>query len=333
MRLHLFGASVTAQSIHHKTGEAVGYAEHLKERLSSVYNELEVEVTAAGSSHFNDAGYCLLPEVIDSRPDILILDWHTTCLATFDDRLWKAAIGLIRESGIKTIITIFPKLSCFEAHKERPNVAQARDVVGGNIFLLNLSLCKDFNPAIHLRDEVHTTSAGGAFYAEALVSKICSILTKEEEVSSDLESPFFLSDEKESIPSVSKYAFGLDFVSCQNISFVVSPDSNLYKPSLVLHGKIGPFSPIVRLLKSGEYLSKISVWDPWCSWTRTNYTSVPLSGPYAISEEYQLEVADEVPAYFECRDQGFDFAPYKKRELLLKSIYCIGGVSSSVCHD
>jgi hypothetical protein len=332
MKVHLFGASVTAQGVTHKTSETVGYAEHLKVKLSSVYDNLEVEVTAAGSSHFNDAGYCLLPEVISSRPDILVLDWHTTGLATFDDKLWRAAIELIRDAEIKTIITIFPRRSDFEAQKERANVSQARDIIGGNIFLLNLSSHEEFNPAIHLRDDVHTTAAGGAFYADLLASKIDNILSQDEEASSS-EKIIILPDKNEGIPSVGKYNFGDDFISCKNVSFIVSPDSSFRKPTIVLHAKIGPFSPIVRLRKGGEDISTISIWDPWCYWTRTNYKSIPLGAAFSTPEEFQLIVTNETPAYGECRDKTFDFTPYKDKDLLLISMYCIGGALSSVRHD
>jgi hypothetical protein len=85
-KVHLLGASVTAQALQHKADEAIGHAKCLKVILSLVYNDLEFEVTSAGSSHFNDAGYCLLPGVINSRPDILALDWHAAGLTTFNEK-------------------------------------------------------------------------------------------------------------------------------------------------------------------------------------------------------------------------------------------------------
>ena len=332
MRVHLFGASVTAQAFNHKTGEATGYAVHLKDKLLSAYQNLEVQVTAAGSSHFNDAGYCLLPEVIKSRPDIIVLDWHTTGLASFDERLWRAAIELIRESGIKTIIAILPKLDRYGAQRDRPNIAQASNIVGENIYLLNLSSHKDFNPAIHLRDEVHTTSSGGAFYAGLLASKISNILSQDDKDSSSKRLQIS-SNEKESIPTVSKYIFGDDFISCKSISFVVSPDSSFINPSIVLHTKIGPFSPIARLRKGEEDVSTISIWDPWCHYTRTNYKSIPLGASFSTPEEFKLITTSETPAYSECRDQTFDFTPYKDKNFLLISMYCIGGALSSVHYE
>jgi hypothetical protein len=331
MLVHLFGASVTGQAFHHKTGEATGYAVHLKDKLLSAYKDSEVQVTAAPSSHFNDAGYCLLPEVINSRPDILVLEWHTTGSVAFDDLLWRSAIGLIRASNIKTIIAILPKRTNFEAKIENPNVAQARDIIGGNISILNLYSHEEFNPDIHLRDEGHTTPAGGEFYAGVLASNIINILSQDEDSPSPEASPI-LPGEKERIPSVDKYTFGNNFVSCQSISFVVSPDSSTINPRIILHGKIGPFSPIICLRKGGKDISKISIWDSWCHFTRANYTPISLGPAFSTPQDFQINITSETPAYEKCRDQTFDFTPYKNKELSLMSIYCIGGTLSLVSY-
>jgi hypothetical protein len=223
-------------------------------------------------------------------------------------------------------------LDSLGAQRDRPNITQAINIAGGNISLLNLTSHKDFNPAIHLRDTVHTTPSGGAFYAGLLASKISSILNQDEEDSSGEIVPIS-SKVEESIPSVSKYIFGDDFISCKNVSFVVSPDSSFINPSIVLHTKIGPFSPIVRLRKGEEDLSTISIWDLWCHWTRTNYRSIPLGVSFSTPEEFKLITTSETPAYSECRDQTFDFTPYKDKKLLLISMYCIGGTLSSVKYD
>ena len=172
MRIHCFGASVTAQATNHQTGEKTGYAPNLKSLLENDFSDLEFIVTSAGSSHFDHAGYCLLPEVLKSNPDILIFDWHTTGLGEFNNQLWLAAMEQIKGLGIKTLVVFFPRRDDFESKTERPNVKQARDCAGGCIRIVDCAEFADLRPEVHLRDVVHTTPEGGVFYAEILAAII-----------------------------------------------------------------------------------------------------------------------------------------------------------------
>jgi hypothetical protein len=59
----------------------------------------------------------------------------------------------------------------------------------GRIFLIYYISHKDFNPAIHPRDDVHTTDSGIAFYTRLLGCKIYNILSKDEKASGNETMP------------------------------------------------------------------------------------------------------------------------------------------------
>ena len=138
MKICCFGASVAQQSFNHKTHEVLGYAVVLEDILKTKIPGLEFEVVAAGSSYFDTAGYCLLPEILRRIPDILVLEWHATGQKKFDDQLWSSAIKLIEEAGITTVIAIFPKKSFYCAGAFPETVTQARSVASGNIYILDM---------------------------------------------------------------------------------------------------------------------------------------------------------------------------------------------------
>jgi hypothetical protein len=336
LRIHCFGASVTAQATNHATGEQTGYAQNLKNLLEKDFPDLDFIVTAAGSSHFDQAGYCLLPEVLKSNPDILILDWHTTGLGEFNNQLWLAAIQQIKDSGIIALIALFPRRDDFENRTERPNIKQARDCAGGCIKLVDQAIFSDLKPEVHLRDVVHTTSAGGIFYAEILAEIIKnSLLGSNDKVRPKNPGENMGSQPLIKLPSVSKYKYssGDDFISCQNVSIEFQGDNTIETPSLILDHKIGPYSPVVELSLDGGRERLISLWDPWCYFTRQTYTGIPISGCSHGAHRVAISATDKPPAHEESRDAKFDFTLYSKRYMNIRSVYCIGGKIISLCFD
>jgi hypothetical protein len=326
LRIHCFGASVTAQATNHATGEQTGYAQNLKNLLEKDFPDLDFIVTAAGTSHFDQAGYCLLQEVLKSNPDVLILDWHTTGLGEFNNQLWLAAIQQIKDSGIITLIALFPRRDDFENGTERPNIKQARDCAGGCIKLVDQAAFSEFNPEVHLKDMVHTTPAGGIYYAELLAEIIKkSLLDGGDKVR--LENPCEKtgSQPRIKVPSVSKHSIDVDFISCISILIEFEGENTINTPSLILDHKVGPFSPVIEFSLNGSHERLISLWDPWCYWTRQNYMGIPVGGTSKGPHRISFSVTDNLPDYQKSRDSEFDFTPYSNRYINIRSIYCIGG--------
>ena len=333
LRIHCFGASVTRQAIDHATGEYTGYAPKLKNFLEEDFPDLEFIVTSAGSSHFDTAGYCLLPEVLKSNPDILIIDWHTTGLGEFNNQLWLAAIQQIKQAGIPTLIALFPRRDTFQNETERPNVKQARDIAGGCIRLLDSTAFVGFNPEIHLRDVVHTTPVGAVFYAQLLTKTINEMLGANDKLPfqdySESDGPQPLVE----VPSVSQYIMGDDFIPCVNIHVEFERDRTIETPCLILDHEIGPFSPVVEISLDGVHELLISLWDPWCYWTRQNYTELPIYGCTLARHGISFLATDNSPDYQKSRDLDFDFTPYSDRYMSIRSIYSIGGEILSLRYD
>jgi len=334
LRIHCFGASVTAQATNHATGEQTGYAQNLKNLLEKDFPDLDFIVTAAGSSHFDQAGYCLLPEVLKSNPDILILDWHTTGLGEFNNQLWLAAIQQIKDSGILTLIALFPMRDNFENKTERPNIKQARDSAGGRIKLVDQAAFSEFNPEVHLRDIVHTTPQGGIYYAELLADMIKeSLLSSDDKMRIETPCENMESQPLIKVPSVSKHSSGIDFISCVSILIEFEGDNTIETPSLILDHKVGPFSPVIELSLNGGHERLISLWDPWCHWTRQTFTGIPVGGTSQGLHRISLSVTDNPPDYQKSRDSEYDFTPYSNRFMSISSVYCIGGKIPSLSLD
>jgi hypothetical protein len=334
LRIHCFGASVTAQATNHATGEQTGYAQSLKNLLEKDFPNLDFIVTSAGSSHFDQAGYCLLPEVLKSNPDVLIFDWHTTGLGEFNNQLWLAAIQQIKDSGIITLIALFPRRDDFENRTERPNIKQARDCAGGCIKLIDQAAFSEFNPEVHLRDIVHTTPKGGIYYAELLADIIKeSLLGNDDKIRLDNPSENMESQPLTKVPSVSRHSTGVDFIPCVNILIEFEGENTVDTPSLILDHKIGPFSPVIALSLNGGHERLISLWDPWCHWTRQTYTGIPVGGTSKGPHRISFSVTDNPPDYQKSRDSEFDFTPYSNRYLSIRSVYCIGGKILSLSLD
>ncbi len=333
MRIHCFGASVTAQAANHATGEQTGYAPNLKNLLEKDFSDLDFIVTSAGSSHFDQAGYCLLPQVLKGNPDILIIDWHTTGLGEFNNQLWQAAIQQIKQAGIPTLIVLFPTRDTFQNETERPNVKQARDIAGGCVRLLESTAFVGFNPEIHLRDAVHTTPVGAVFYAQLLLKTINEMLGANDSLSLQNYSESDGTQPIVKVPSVSQLFVGEDFIPCVDIHIECDFDSTIETPCLILDHEIGPFSPVVEFSRDGCRKRLISLWDPWCHWTRQSYTGIPIDGCSQGAQGILFSTTSNSPDYQKSRDLDFDFTPYSNRYMSIRSIYCIGGKMLSLRLD
>jgi hypothetical protein len=328
VKIHCFGASVTAQRTNHATGEVTGYVPNLKKLLSAKFKDLDILVTSAGSSHFDQAGYCLLPEVLRTNPDILVLDWHTTGLTQFNDQLWQAAMLQIRDAGIRTLIAAFPRRPEFEAGTERPNIRQARELSGGCIKLLDFTKIKGFSPEVHLRDEVHTTPSGAMYYAELLAEEIISLTRTNSAGCPRGFGDNLIPEEPQPdfrVPSVDRFLIADSFIDCFQILIDIQGDVTYENPILVLDHQVGPFSPVAGLLQDGSNGRLRSIWDPWCSWTRQTYTGIPLGASIGNAFKIVIFATGKLPNYKECRDLDFDFNPFNERYLSIRSLFCIGG--------
>jgi hypothetical protein len=329
MLVFAFGASITAQSVHHSSGEPTGYVRYLSDILDKQISNVEVRSLAAGSSHFDGAGYVLLDEVINQKPDFLILDWHSTGLTKFDDFLWASAIRKIRDAAITTLIIIFPLNEVICLGNERPNVSQARGAVGDGIHLLNLYQEVGFSifPDLHLRDGIHTNAAGGKLYAQLIASAIAQILSDPSCLLQEkgLSVPLVSLDEPVSVDCC---LLSNDFMNFSVLDMLIERCSGWQGGiSVIAESIVGPFSPVVDI-SFNDKIAIQSIWDPWCYYPRSNFTNLVrlpcFSKPADILYNITVTTSDKSPEYSQCVKTDFDFSSITERFLRIKKLYCIG---------
>ena len=273
-----FGASVTQQGVNHKTGEITGYIPWIKKQVKDEGLNLQVESIAAGSSHFDSAGYALLPKILRAKPDLLILDWHTTGLASFSRILWHSFLSTCLDRHIPVVIAILPRKSIYISKEKRSNQLQAEQVMCDFVQVLDGYEFKNFSPEIHLRDEVHTTPEGGRFYA----SNILNCLKKHPAISmnqghnlvGDLTS--FYIEEKER-PSICEFTSESGkYLKSKRLTIKYKADVSTKPVTLVLDARIGPDSPKIVFKYNSCNDVKKSLWDPYCHYERQTYKEFGL---------------------------------------------------------
>lgn len=322
MLIHFFGASVTAQGYHHSTGQASGYYPYIKEYYAKMHPEYQIVRTSAGSSHFNDAGFCLLDEVLQTAPNIVVFDWHSTSLQSFDPILFDEAVSKVVASGAQLLLVIFPRKSSVGSHMQRECIKQAYQATGNFVHILDLYEESAVVDAIDdiLRDECHTTQIGAKVYSDIVIAKLEDLLTAQPKAS-------LVRRGHESLIPVSKLTIANDYAQFSRITFTIGRRSCSRGATLVLDHKVGPYSPVVEVRTSKGYLKSHSFWDSYCYYERQSFLALPgrhgLNDPDPLS--LWLSISDETPKYEQSRNQEYDFSLISSRYMRIKSVYCIGG--------
>jgi hypothetical protein len=99
-----YGASVTQQSVN-RSGEITGYVPNVIANLRSKFGDdaFEFHQLGYGSNHFNDAGFVFFPELLEKKPDIVAMDWHSTWLSKFPGDLYAYVIDTLISAGVRVI--------------------------------------------------------------------------------------------------------------------------------------------------------------------------------------------------------------------------------------
>lgn len=206
-------------------------------------------------------------------------------------------------------------------------------LMGDFIRILDINLSPGFDPAIHLRDLVHTTPLGGIYYASIIASNI--IRMHEDGV---LKSGFrypqvYYKDCSLRIPSVSKKHVSSGYEKCHDISILVRFDRSYMNPSLVFDNLLGPYSPVVGIVLDGNTGFICSFWDPWCHFVRQNYTGLAL--PVTSTGDtctVTIYTSSYLPLYATCGN-NFDFTRLSDRYLMIKTVFSIGGVIEDIAFN
>lgn len=322
MNVVIFGSSVSAQRYDRRTGLAAGFYVHLEERIKSLYGSINLYSVCAASSGFSDAGYALIPKVLDLDPQLIILDWHSTFEAKFNSTLWNSAIDLFAKKEINVLICIFPQRDLIGKSK-RPNVTQALESSEKyplNVKLLDIYDESEFIADLHLRDNVHTTPQGGEFYAELIIQRLRML-------SWDAIAPQMLykCDPKafNIVPTVCVHKND-QYQKTKTVRISNMKPKNSCN-SILFDMMIGSFSPVVHVFLDNQLINEISLWDRWCHYTRQRYISLANSLPISTFNTLEIRCTEIRPAYELCsHTQPESFPEYDERYMSFKNIYFIG---------
>lgn len=240
MKICFFGASVTQQ----KTGYVVEY--------KKINPEHKIGQFGYGSMHLNDAGMCLINNVIDFEPNICFIEWFST--------------GYVNEwcdTYIENIIYKFTQNRCKicflflyrnDIDEKRIKMFDRVKMIANKYGVKYLDITH-LNDITYLRDTVHTTDVGSVTYAKE-IAKL------------NLEDLTFPSV----VPNKNKYSD----INILQINKKINADDEIIiqinddqTEIIGIYQKIGPFSCKISIQDKNKK-EIIQVWDQWCHFERDN---------------------------------------------------------------
>jgi hypothetical protein len=261
-----YGASVTQQTTN-RNGDRVGYVPNAVQRLLDEFDtgELDFHQLGFGSNHFNDVGYIRFNEVIALKPNIVVLEWHSTGVDNFESAKYDFVIEKLHKIGCKVVSLILPLRRCI-GQPERKNIKQSRWYQKKGLIQINFYhlIDREFNLDACLRDEVHTNLIGGVIYGRIVARTISDIL-KGKVVDSEFGDEVEPTSTYKDAPRISSYKLdGCELNSDQIliVEFRATGPVQLFADSV-----IGPYSPILDV-ESGLLKYEVNIFDQWCSYKR-----------------------------------------------------------------
>lgn len=262
-----FGASVTQQGIN-REGVKVGYVPNVIDRLGQSLDSrsFEFHQMGYGSNHFSDAGYILFNEVLSLDPDIVVFEWFTTSLDTFDSAKLDFVIRTLIDRGTEVVSLVLPFKRVI-GKPERPCIQQVRwyQRLGLHQINLNHEVGRAIDLDICLRDEVQTSEQGGVAYAN-LIGPVLQSLVEGKLPPHDPGSEIVPMTDRTTAP----------IVSTSNLEGLTLKPGDTLKVSfengscIQLYGysTLGPYSPVLDV-RCGDAHHSMTLFDKWCTYERT----------------------------------------------------------------
>jgi hypothetical protein len=170
MRIHCFGASVTAQGTS-RNGEITGYVDHLAALCKE--QNLTIERFAFGSCQFFNMGRFGFSSSLELDPDVIIFEWHTTGEKTHNISQWISLIRICLQKGIFPIILVLPRRDIEKSLQKYQILSLLKSVA------LVIDLTEGINSDELFRDVVHTTPKGAAVLARIIYKYIIKYILSE----------------------------------------------------------------------------------------------------------------------------------------------------------
>ena len=305
-KIFFYGASVTAQS------NGNGFFNYLPK-----LENIEFDRFAMGGCHFNDAGFFLQNKIFECSPDVCILDWNSTGQGFFDEsKIQYLVLNLLNHR----IVPAFMILPNKDGNVKSNRQAERQIYELASKFALQILDLRNIDFVPCLRDSVHTNTFGANEYALKISEWVESSLPLwKSYFNSDLSDALLTICRDHEIQSVT-YEENLKVTNSLRIEL---KPTNINKIEIVLSGSIGPYSPVIDILESGNFMRKIQVWDPWCYYERSSFFSLgAFRLPSSLEDILFVDIVltNEVPNYSISRQSDFVFLG--ERYVSLSGIYC-----------
>lgn len=289
--ISFFGASVTEQK--------TGYTYEFKKLLE---NNINVSVFGYGSTHLNDAGVCLIDNVIKETPNYCFIDWFSTGFVCFNSYIY---------TFLNTIVYKFSQINCyliflfFDRNPMEENRIKMYDIVKEyckNHNIKYIELFNNKNVSELLRDTVHTNELGSKYYANKIYEFYNNEIVNKNNIMIN-------------IPEKNKYC---DIKSIE-INKIIK-DKIIFKGNAEIIGIlqiIGLNSGIIEI-NNNNVITKYNLWDQWCHYNRTNM-KINL-----IFENFlEINITQEKFDTSLCKNNDINWDSYDKY-MDIKQIFYIG---------
>lgn len=320
-RVVVLGASVSAQSVDHKSGRLTGYSEALKSKSCDDFPIAEIERRTYAGNRLSDGGLLRLAEVVKLRPDICLfeplIEDRTRGVRATDDEILFVYASLV-DAGIVPITVMLPVP---EQRHPRGNPEYARyDALcrkhGLPTVLVDLSDLPSI--AEYITTSPHTSEAGAHLYADQIIRGLVALgdPARLMEAIHDLPQP---TDIPLHVLRLSKVRRG---GREGEMTFALQARSDApVTARLVQLQRIGPWSPVIEMRCTGDgeppRTETLSVWDPYCHFERHSYVNLAVfTLTPGTTVEIELRIADADPDYSRCRRAVENWPTATERKLM-----------------
>jgi hypothetical protein len=315
----ILGASLSAQSIRHDTGEFVGYVEYLRHEHAEqigTKKELIKSYTYPGN-RLSDGGIVKLSEILQEKPDICVLellieDGTRGRWATPPEIQWIYS-RLIEQKILP--FTFMVALPFGRKIDEIPVTKTIREICQKYELPIFEAKIDEIIASGAEFNGVHTLTHSGRLLAEQLANALKDINLNQ--MKKKIQSL--------NIPTADIYLEKIEAPCCSELhrlSLTIAPKKLIpYQLRLIQRQEIGQHSPVIysKICAQEQFeieRQEISIWDPYCHYTRLSFVtlvrdSVLLTGPVRI----EIEISQTDPQYQRCRRSVNSWPSFESRFL------------------
>lgn len=299
----VLGASLSAQTVNHKTDELTGYVEAFRRRCKE---ELAlppecVKQFAYGGNRLSDAGLIRLEDVIEAKPSVCIVEPIVEDVSRGSEAGETEYLYVFKkliENNILPVVFCVPLPLNDEVTKSQRYKACKKLCDQYQIPSLSVDLTRAVESGI-VFEGLHTKCESAAFVANALFEFVRALPIKQS--LKRLQS-------LKSLP-LSTYTFKRidteQICRWRSLQFTFNVDKP-FRLKVIQRQNIGPFSPVLKIstidpkTNAVTATRKVSVWDRYCYYQRSSFVilcDIELAELHGV---VKLEVVDDDPDYRKC---------------------------------